>query len=42
MENQLQAMIKELTDLYTEMNSLRPLSKKQVEQLEKNVRIEHV
>lgn len=40
--NKLEEKFNLLTKLHSEMNQYRSLSKKQVEQLEANVRIEHV
>lgn len=40
--NKLEEKFNLLTKLHSEMNQYRPLSKKQVEQLDANVRIEHV
>ncbi|MBB1078779.1 Fic family protein [Limosilactobacillus sp. STM2_1] len=40
--NKLEEKLDLLTKLHSEMNQYRPLSKKQVEQLDANVRIEHV
>lgn len=41
-QNSLEPRLKMLTELHKEMISYRPLSKKQVALLDKNVRIEHV
>ena len=41
-QDSLEPRLKILTELHKEMNSYRPLSKKQVALLDKNVRIEHV
>lgn len=41
-QNSLEPRLKMLTELHKEMNSYRPLSKKQVALLDNNVRIEHV
>lgn len=40
--NELEEKLDLLTNIHSEMNQYRPLSKKQVEQLDANVRIEHV